>query len=107
MKMANYEEYIDLLATVVADQEDSDGYGTPLEDDELVALEKASEALAFCQSLWNVLRDNGLKSVNDEPDLFVIEKALDLMFAELAAATLVFSDDAFKKMPEFFKGFAK
>ena len=85
--MQTFEDSTDIIASLIDDED--------MTKEELVALESAGDSMAFTQSLWNLLRDQGLITDSYDPDFYIMEKAIDLLYGELAAATLMFSDPSF------------
>lgn len=84
--MGTFEDSIDIVASLIDDD---------LSSREVEALEAASDAMAFCQSLWNLFKDQGLITSSEDPDFYTMEKVIDSLYGELAAATLMFSDESF------------
>lgn len=70
------------------------------------ALEASADALAFAQSLWDLFRANGLVVESDKPNFATMEKVIDLLYGELHAVTVFFSEDSFSQLPEVFDGVA-
>ncbi len=66
----------------------------------------AEDALTFTKSLWNLMKDQGLQSDSDIPDIQLMEKVIDRIYGELGAASLMFTDESFKGLPALFKGTA-
>ena len=58
-------------------------------------LEKASDALAFAQALWNAMGEDP----ETEPDFHRMEHLYDAYQGELAAAALFLSDRSFDSVP--------
>lgn len=79
-----YEGHIDQLTSLQDDW-------TSLEISE--ALETGADAMAFCQSLWDLFREHGLITDSTTPDVYVMEKVIDSLYGELAAVTLMLSAD--------------
>lgn len=68
------------------------------------ALEAAADALAFCISMHDALKENGYTS--DELSIEFLEKTWDGMLAELAAASLFLSESVFQSAPKMMRGIA-
>lgn len=92
----NYDKWMNRLEDIEsADPEEED------------ALQTALDAMAFAQSLWNHLKENGLYTAKEDPDFDVMQRAIDLLYGELHAATMFLSDTAFERIPEVFDGIAE
>jgi len=63
------------------------------------SVEVALDSMAFSLSLWNLLRDQGLITNSEEPDFVLMERAIDALYGELAAVTLMFTEESFKLAP--------
>lgn len=85
----NYEE-------VAEEIERADGL--PME-----AREKATDALAFVESLHQFFRETGM-TTSEEPDLNELENLVDALTGELGAAVLFFCDPSFSRVPEMLRG---
>ena len=88
--MQTFEDNIDIVSSLVDDD---------MTREECEALESAADAMAFCQSLWNLFRDQGLITSSFDPDFYTMEKVVDALYGELAAVTLMFSDESFDLSP--------
>ena len=65
------------------------------------ALEAATDALAFCLALHEALRENGYTT--DDPSIPFLERTVDGMMGELAAASIVMSEGVFKGLPDIMR----
>lgn len=84
--MQTFEDNIDIVSAMIDDD-------TELSD--VIALEAAADSMAFTQSLWNLFKDQGLITSSNDPDFYTMEKVIDLLYGELHAVTMMFSDPAF------------
>ena len=97
----SFEQYIDELALLSSDDEE-----VTITEETQEALEVAGDALAFAQSLWSLLREQGMVTDSDTPDFFKMEKVIDLLHAEVASAAIILSDPGFNGMSKFFNDIA-
>lgn len=70
------------------------------------ALDIASDALAFVQSLHQTFADNGMTS-SAEPDLNELENIIDAIYGELAAACIFLSEPSFARVPDMLRVVSK
>lgn len=70
------------------------------------AFEFAADAISFVQTLWNLMKINGLLSDEDRPNFDVMEEVVDLLYGELHAAAALLSEDVFETLPSIFEGIA-
>lgn len=63
------------------------------------ALDTALDSMAFSLSLWNLLREQGLLVDSEEPNFVLMERAIDALYGELAAVTLMFTEESFNLAP--------
>jgi len=89
------DENLDVLAelTLATDEVAS---STGIAQEKLEELfDKAEGSIAFCQSLWQLLIEQGMITDQETPDYYVMEKVIDGLYGEIAAMTLMFSEPAF------------
>ncbi len=70
------------------------------------AREKASDALAFVESLHQLFKDNGM-TANEEPDVNELENLVDALYGELGAAVLFFCEPTYARVPDMLRGIGK
>jgi len=86
-----FEEYMEFLQDVTP--------GDKVSLDTEFAIDAALDSMAFSLSLWNLLKDQGLITDSEEPDFVLMERAIDALYGELAAVTLMFTEESFKLAP--------
>jgi hypothetical protein len=69
------------------------------------ALEAATDALAFVTSLHTAFCESGY-DLGEDPDVSNLEKVLDIMAGELAAASLFLAEDSFTAVPKMLRTIA-
>ena len=69
------------------------------------ALEAATDALAFVTSLHTAFSESGY-DLGEDPDTSNLEKVLDIMAGELAAASLFLAEDSFAAVPKMLRTIA-
>lgn len=70
------------------------------------AAEAALDAMAFVQSLHQVLKDNGMTD-KEEPDLDELENLVDALHGELGAAVLFLCEPSFARVPDMLRIISK
>lgn len=68
--------------------------------------EAALDAIAFVQSLHEMLRDNGMTD-KDQPDLDELENLVDAIHGELGAAVLFLCEPSFARVPDMLRVVSK
>ena len=64
------------------------------------------DSITLSKGLWDLLKLHGLNHPSDIPDIAVMEKTIDRVYGELAAATLLLSENAFPGIHKIAKGTA-
>lgn len=90
--MSKYETYLEELDA-----------GVDVSSD---ALEAATDSLAFVTSLHTVFCESGY-DLGDEPDVSMLEKVIDTLAGELAAASLFLAEDSFTAVPQMLRAIAQ
>lgn len=70
------------------------------------AVEAATDSLAFVESLHTAFCESGY-DLGEEPDVSKLEKVIDTMSGELAAASLFLAEDSFSAVPKMLRAIAK
>ncbi len=68
------------------------------------AVSLVEDSVTFTKALWDLLKTQGLDHPSDIPDIQVMEQVIDRMYGELAAACMMFTDNAYAKLPLLFYG---
>lgn len=89
--MSNYDTYIEEIDAGVLSEE---------------ALEASADALGFVQALHNMFRENGY-DMPEDPEVSLLENAVDGMVGELSAASFFLSEDSFANAPELLRGISR
>jgi len=66
------------------------------------ALEHASDAVSFVQTLHNMFSANQM-TTSSEPDLNELENLIDSVYGELAAACIFLSEQSFARVPDILR----
>lgn len=71
-------------------------------DPSLEAREKALDALAFVESLYQMFKDNGM-TTKEEADVDELENLVDALHGELGAAVLFLCEPVFARVPDMMR----